>query len=236
MSITRLVVVGVKLSPGRMLIPPASARHAEVARVRPGEAVEVLNLTGDVGTATLAAWERGACWVEVAGVESGRGEPPAPLVLALAVLQSQAFDWAVEKATEMGATRVVPVICERVQRGSHARRVPRWRRIAEAAVAQCGRSRAPEIAEPEELAAFVRHGAGVRYVADRGAEAPAPVEASAAGITALVGPEGGFTESERDEIGRAGFVGLPLGPRILRAETAAVVALTLVQSIAGWLR
>lgn len=236
MSITRLVVAGARLSLGRLLIPAASARHARVARVHPGDIVEVLNLTGDVGTATLAAWERGACWVEVVSVESGGGEPPAPLVLALAVLQAQAFDWAVEKATELGVTRVVPVICERVQRGGHARRVPRWRRIAEAAVAQCGRSRAPEIAEPEELASVVRHGAGVRYVADRDAGAPALVAVSAAGITVLVGPEGGFTESERGEIGCAGFVGLPLGPRILRAETAAVAALALAQSIAGWLR
>jgi 16S rRNA (uracil1498-N3)-methyltransferase len=236
MSVTRLIVAGAKLECGRMLIPPSAAHHAMVARVGPGESVEVLNLAGDVGIATLSAWERGTCWVEVVRVVHGRGEPPAALALGLAVLQSNAFDWAVEKATELGVTTLVPVLCARVQRGSHAKRAPRWRRIAEAAVAQCGRSRAPEIAAPTELSAFAGQAAGVRYVADREAGVAAAVAVGASGVTVLVGPEGGFTDDERAAIARAGFVGLPLGPRVLRAETAAVTALTLAQSLVGWLR
>ncbi len=77
-------------------------------RVAPGEAVEVLNLDGLVGVGTLTRWEGRSCWVDVQEVARERGERPAPLVLGLAVLHTQAFDWAVEKATELGGTAVVP--------------------------------------------------------------------------------------------------------------------------------
>jgi 16S rRNA (uracil1498-N3)-methyltransferase len=131
---------------------------------------------------------------------------------------------------------VVPVISGLVQGGRHAARVERWRRIASAAVVQCGRSRAPAVSQPQRLADFIASAHGVRLVADPGAAPPEWLEVADDGITVLVGPEGGFTDEERDAIHAAGFAGLPLGPRTLRAETAAVAALALAQSLAGWLR
>ena len=77
---------------------------------------------------------------------------------------------------------------------------------------------------------------GVRLVADLGAPMPEPPAPGAEGVTVLVGPEGGFTGDELTAVRAAGFAGLPLGSRILRADTAAVAALTLAQSLAGWLR
>jgi 16S rRNA (uracil1498-N3)-methyltransferase len=236
MSITRLATPGQPITLGLALIAPKAAHHARVARVAPGESVELLDLDGTVGIGRLLRWEGRACWVEVDRVERERGEPPAPLVLGLAVLHTQAFDWAVEKAIELGATVVVPVISGLVQGGRHAARVERWRRIASAAVVQCGRSRAPAVSQPQRLADFIASAHGVRLVADPGAAPPEWLEVADDGITVLVGPEGGFTDEERDAIHAAGFAGLPLGPRTLRAETAAVAALALAQSLAGWLR
>ena len=236
MSVTRLVLPGAALAPGEVRVPEKAAHHARVTRVAAGEPVEVLDLTGAVAIGTLARWDGRACVVEIARVEREHGEPPAPIVLGLAALHTQAFDWAVEKATELGATGIVPVLAGRVQGGRHAARVERWQRLADAAVAQCGRSRPPRVAEPLRLADFAGTARGARFVADPGARMPAPFEAGAGGVTVLVGPEGGFTDEERAVILTAGFLGLPLGPRILRAETAAVAALTVAQSLAGWLR
>jgi 16S rRNA (uracil1498-N3)-methyltransferase len=236
MSVTRLVLRGVAIAPGEMRVPAEAAQHAKVTRVGFGESVEVLDLAGGVGIGTLARWDGKACVVEVERVERERGEPPAPLVLGLAALHTQAFDWAVEKATELGATAVVPLLAARVQGGRHAARVERWQRVADSAVAQCGRSRAPRVAEPASLADFIAASHGARLLADLDASMPAAFDAGAGGITLLVGPEGGLTDEERSTILAAGFVGLPLGPRTLRAETAAVTGLILAQVLAGWMR
>jgi 16S rRNA (uracil1498-N3)-methyltransferase len=234
MSPTRLIVEGVELACGELIVPAPAARHARVARVVAGEAVELLDLAGTIGIGRLVAWERDACRVAVESVVHERGEPPEPLRLALAVLHTAAFDWAVEKATELGATQIVPVISARTQRERRADRPVRWRRVAAAAVAQCGRSRLPAIGEPLGLGEAIAGAAGLRAVADP-TGANGPLSSSGAGVTLLVGPEGGFTDDERDQILAAGFCAVALGPRTLRAETAAVAALAIVQARLGWL-
>ncbi len=233
---TRLVVTGVALRPGRMRVPATAARHARVARVKPGEPIELLDLEGAVATGRLVGWDGGACEVEITLVEYDRGEPPAPLVLALGVLHTEAFSWAVAKATELGATVIQPVLCERVQRRDHRSRSERWRRVVMAAVTQCGRSKPPAVAEPLPLADVCSHAVGVRLVADpAGADGPLPPSEAGEGAVVLVGPEGGFTSTEVELIRSSGFARLWLGPRTLRAETAAVAALTLAQQHLGWL-
>ena len=226
---------GATLAAGELLVPREASRHALVARVAPGEAIEVLDLAGVVAIGALLRWEGERCRVAIERLERGRGEPPASLVLALAVLHTGAFDWAVEKATELGVTSIVPIVAERCQgRGGAARR-ERWQRIAAAAVAQCGRSRPPTVEPPRPLAQMLDGVAGTRLVAESGASSPSVLRATGDGITLLVGPEGGFTTAEREAISGAGFLALPLGPRTLRAETAALAGLALAQSLAGWL-
>jgi 16S rRNA (uracil1498-N3)-methyltransferase len=234
-SVTRLVLRGVDLAPGELVLPAEVARHARVARVSPGESIEVLNLVGQIGVGTWTGWDGRRGRVALARIEVGRGEPPAPLVLGLAVLHTTAFDWAVEKATELGVTAIVPVRAERSQVGRYAARRDRWRRVAEAAVAQCGRAKAPEVRAVLPLEAVLRDAGGLRVVADPGASPRMRLAAGPEGITLLVGPEGGFSAAEQEAIAAAGFSALSLGPRVLRAETAVASALTLVQSLAGWL-
>jgi 16S rRNA (uracil1498-N3)-methyltransferase len=233
MSVTRLVLPGAALAPGEVLVPPAVAKHARVTRVAPGEPIELLDLDGAVAVGRLLRWEGGACRVAVDRVERERGEPAAPVVLGVGILHTAAFDWLVEKATELGATTVVPLLTARVQGRRHDARIERWRRIAEAAVAQCGRSRPPTIADPHPLEAFLAGAAGLCLLAEEGAPVPEPAAASAAGVTLLVGPEGGLLDGEIVAAHRAGFVGLPLGPRTLRAETAALAILAVAQHLAA---
>jgi 16S rRNA (uracil1498-N3)-methyltransferase len=235
MSVTRFVLTGHALAPGQWRIAGPAAHHARVARVDVGETIEVLDLAGTVGLGTLCAWEGKACLVEVVEVIHERGEPREPLILALGVLHTQAFDWAVEKATECGATVIVPLLSARVQGGRHAARVDRWRRIAEAAVVQCGRSRVPAVREPEGLAGFLANAEGLCLVADAAAAGSPGGRTEGRGVAVLVGPEGGFTDEERVEIAAAGFLGVALGPRTLRAETAALAALVVAQRIAAWI-
>jgi 16S rRNA (uracil1498-N3)-methyltransferase len=231
MSVTRLVLRWSAIAPGEFIIPAAEAKHARVARVVMGEPLEVLDLDGSVGIGRLVCWEGAACRVAVDRVERERGEPAVPVVLAVGVLHTAAFDWLVEKATELGATAIVPLLTERVQGRKHDARIERWQRIAEAAVAQCGRSRPPRIGEPQRLSAFVTSATGLRLVAEPGAPPIAPgMEVGGAGMTVLVGPEGGLTAHETAAAHAAGFLGLHLGPRTLRAETAALAALAVVAS------
>lgn len=235
MSTTRLLWPGSALCPGECLVPEDVARHARVTRLGPGEPVELLDLRGAVAIGRFLGWRGTGCAVEVETVVHERGEPPAPLVLGLAILHTDAFAWAVEKATELGVTAVVPVLTTRVQGRRHEARVERWQRVADAAVAQCGRSRAPRLEAPEPLLAFLRRPASLRLVAEPGSRGFRDVVVDQAGAAVLVGPEGGLLEAEVCAAQDAGFGCLPLGPRTLRAETAAVVALTLTQRIAGWL-
>lgn len=229
MSVTRLVLRGAALAIGEFVVSAAEAKHARVARVVMGEPLELLDLDGSVGIGRLVCWEGVTCRVAVDRVERERGEPAVPVVLAVGVLHTAAFDWLVEKATELGATAIVPLLTERVQGRRHDARIERWQRIAEAAVAQCGRSRAPQVAEPQRFAAFVSAASGLRLVAERDAPPLASVlEIGGAGMTVLVGPEGGLTDRETAAVHAAGFLGLPLGPRTLRAETAAIAALAVV--------
>ena len=155
------------------------------------------------------------------------------LWLAFAPIKRTRTDWLIEKATELGAARLVPVITQRTI--AERVRIDRLQSIAIEAAEQCGRTRLPDISEPVTLKTFLAASPDRRlYFADEtGGEAA--VSAFRQGpATILVGPEGGFTEHERDQIRAApAAVAISLGPRILRAETAALAALSAFMAIAG---
>lgn len=233
MSLTRLIWKEHPLEVGDLHLPPEVSHHARVTRLAAGDEVEVLDLAGAIGIGAFVGWDGKRAVVRLVSVSHDRGEPPGPLVVGLGVLHTQAFDWATEKLAELGATRIVPLLCERVQGRQHVPRVERWQRLAEAAVAQCGRSRAPLISQPTPLAEFLSSASGSRIVADPSA-GPAPSLAGATSLTVLVGPEGGLTPDELAAALAAGFQRLALGPRILRAETAALAATAVATAAAGW--
>lgn len=154
--------------------------------------------------------------------------------LAFAPVKRTKTDWLVEKATELGAAKLIPVMTHRTV--AERVKLERLRSIATEAAEQCGRTRLPELAEPRPLKQLLaeREPARRLYFADEsGGQAPASAFEGGPALI-LVGPEGGFTEAERAEI-RSGqnVVPISLGPRILRAETAALAALAAYMAVAG---
>jgi 16S rRNA (uracil1498-N3)-methyltransferase len=154
-------------------------------------------------------------------------------MLLLALIKFDRFEWAIEKATELGVETIVPVETERSEKGlrtAAAKRLERWRKIARESSQQARRARLPEVLPPAGFAEAAGGGAPLSYFLDEQPGAgplfralPAARQPSDT-IRVLVGPEGGWTEAERAHACDAGWTVVSLGPNILRAETAAVAA------------
>ncbi len=171
---------------------------------------------------------------------------PVPITLCAALIRFDRFEWMIEKATELGVAEIVPVVATRSERGldkAASRRLERWRRIAQEASQQSRRAHLPEIREVRGLREALEVPANYRYVLDeeRGGR---PLAASlpeqrreADAIALLVGPEGGWTEAEREQFGAAAtppaWTRVSMGPLILRAETAAIAAVAVAAN--AWL-
>jgi 16S rRNA (uracil1498-N3)-methyltransferase len=154
--------------------------------------------------------------------------------LAFAPVKRAQTDWLVEKATELGAARLIPVMTRRTV--AERVRLERLKAIAIEAEEQCGRTVLPEIAEPAPLARLLEQRDANRtlYFADESGGEQAASRFAAGPALILTGPEGGFAEEERDAIRSApNAIAISLGPRILRAETAALAALAAYMAVAG---
>ena len=153
--------------------------------------------------------------------------------LAFAPVKRAQTDWLVEKATELGAARLLPVMTQRTI--AERVRLDRLESIAIEAAEQCGRTRVPEVVEPTSLRRFIEELDPSRrlYFADEAGGDPVTARFSEGPAAILIGPEGGFTDEERTFVRGAGAAAISLGPRILRAETAALAALAAYMAIAG---
>jgi 16S rRNA (uracil1498-N3)-methyltransferase len=153
--------------------------------------------------------------------------------LAFAPIKRAQTDWLVEKATELGAARLIPVMTQRTT--AERVRLDRLETIAIEAAEQCGRTRVPQIAEPMPLKRLIdevdpaRH---VYFADESGGDPPAATFGEGPALI-LIGPEGGFAEEERAFVRASGATPISLGPRILRAETAALAALAAFMAVAG---
>jgi 16S rRNA (uracil1498-N3)-methyltransferase len=161
------------------------------------------------------------------------------VTLLMAIFKFDRMEWAIEKATELGVARILPVVARRTDAhlaSAAGKRVERWRRIAKEAAQQSRRAEVPDIAAPEKLKdALVRAGShGVRVVlseAERSKQLPSALGETGSALIA-VGPEGGWTHDELQAFRHAGWHEVTLGPNILRAETAAIAALAITFSTA----
>jgi 16S rRNA (uracil1498-N3)-methyltransferase len=222
------------LGPGAGIVAtPAQAHHlGTVLRRGPGDAVRLFNGADGEWSARIAALRRDRC--ELAVGARLRAQAPEPdLWLAFALLKRDATDLVAEKATELGVAALLPVITGRTQ----AARVNRERleAIAIAAAEQSERLTVPLVAAPVTLAALLADWPAGRALVVAMERQGAPGVAPARGPAGLlIGPEGGFSAAELDLMGRHAFVvAASLGDRILRAETAAIVGLALMQAPAG---
>jgi 16S rRNA (uracil1498-N3)-methyltransferase len=222
---------------GAVKITGENARYLlTVLRCRAGDELTLLDSLGGRYRAEIKEAGRRDLTVELKEAFPPEPEPPVGVVLLQGLLKGQKMDLVVQKATELGVREIVPVVTERAQ-VRQTRKPERWRKIALEASRQSGRTAAPSVREPVGFGEFLRAGDGLRgflFWEEGGArlkEAFAPVSEGTVHIA--VGPEGGFT-AEEVRMGRdRGLAVTTLGRRILRAETAAIAAVALVQFLIG---
>jgi 16S rRNA (uracil1498-N3)-methyltransferase len=239
----RVFVAPEKLGGGHVVLDGEAHHHlARVLRARVGDPVVVFDgqgteidaqVTGtDAKTTTLLLGER----------RVSAAVPSVSITLLQALARGEKMDWIIQKTCELGVARIVPVLTERTVAPplQTPARQQRWQRIAREAARQCGRADLPTIDAPLSLAAALAavDANDLRLVlweasVDRPLRAALPAVARA--TTLLVGPEGGFSAAEIAVAEAAGFTAVGLGRRILRVETAAVVAVALLQFAAGGL-
>lgn len=222
--ITVMVPPGTLAEGAVLTLDPSEIHHLRVRRARPDDLVRLVDGHGSVANGWLGM-DRREGKVRVERVE--RTPRPPALGLAVGAGDRDRFGWLVEKSAELGVTDVVPVETERTAsvggrvKGEH---VEKLQRRALEAIKQSGAAWAPVVHLPHQLAELVvRHRTGVRWLADAAGCAPCAVDAST-GAWAMVGPEGGLTEAERQLLIDEGWVPVCLGPHVLRFETAALAA------------
>lgn len=238
----RFVVRPDAIVAGRVRFDRGETHHLRrVLRLRPGALVEAADGTGRVVTVRLDALDPDAASGTILGDVRETRESVCAITLAQAVLKGERMIWLVQKATELGVARIVPILTARVVASTPdtgARR-RRWERVAAEAVKQCGRGVVPVIDPPRPLAEVLDEASDydVTWLFWEGGGVPVADAARAAGrprrVCLLVGPEGGFTRGEVERGIAAGARVVGLGPRILRAESAGLAGVTLCQHLFG---
>jgi 16S rRNA (uracil1498-N3)-methyltransferase len=235
MALRRVFVKGVEA--GEAEVEGAEAHHlARVVRLKTAEEVEISD-GRRLFLATVA--DAGPKRVRFVVEQELTAPDPGPeVVLQIALFQFPRFEWALEKATELGVGRVVPVIAERTESRltkAAPKRLDRWRRIAEQAAQQSRRMAAPAIDDPIAFDASLDSDVtGSRLVLHPGGDPLGAVLSQPSGrpIRLLVGPEGGWTDAEVTRAEEAGYRRAGLGALILRCETAAIAALSVIAQAA----
>ncbi|MCR8957754.1 16S rRNA (uracil(1498)-N(3))-methyltransferase [Variovorax sp. S2] len=228
-----------------LALPPGAARHVQVLRMQPGDELTLFNGSGGEYAATVERMGRSDVSVTVGVHTPAEREAARAVHLAVGMPANERMDWLVEKATELGVASIQPLATAhgvlRLSGERAEKKRAHWEAIAIAACEQCGRNRVPVIhpvrsfssssawidaaAGKEALRLILSLAEGTRRLADAIESAPADRS-----VLVLSGPEGGLSAAEEQEALACGFAPVTLGPRVLRAETAALAALV---SLAG---
>jgi 16S rRNA (uracil1498-N3)-methyltransferase len=241
MTRRRFFVPASEIRDGVARLPPDELHHLRhVLRLNAGTQVEVFDGRGRSYTGRVEGEGANLRVGSLAPLDT-QAEPAIDCTLALALIRAERFEWALEKATELGVRAIVPIAAARSEvRLPPSRldaRLDRWRRIVRSAAKQSRRSAIPEIERPcslEQLVAATGSEGERLLLAERGGN-PWPT-LGARRVVVAVGPEGGWEPGELRAAESAGWHRVGLGPRVLRAETAAVAALALIQFTAGDLK
>ena len=225
-----------------LALPDDIIRHAtRVLRLGPGDPVVLFNGDGAQYPARLTTVDARTAHAQIDAVETPNRESPLRVTLVQALARGEKMDWIIQKAAELGVTRILPVVTERSEvkldaaRGD--KRLEHWRAVAIAACEQCGRNVLPELAVPAPLATCLAAQAadpGTRWMLHPGEATRLRDVASGTTTVALaIGPEGGFGDTDLAALRQAGYHALVLGPRILRTETAGLAAVAALQAVVG---
>ncbi|WP_444437410.1 16S rRNA (uracil(1498)-N(3))-methyltransferase [Pseudomonas sp. A6] len=226
------------LSLGQHELPEAQAHYiGRVLRHAAGDAVQLFDGSGQEFLGELVEVSKKNVRVELRESFAGLAESPLRLHLGQGLSRGERMDWAIQKATELGAARITPIVSERCEvrlKDERAdKRTAHWRQIAISACEQCGRSVLPQIDAPVSLAEWLQATeADLKLVLHPVAE-PLASHTRPGSLAFLIGPEGGLSDAEVEQAKAAGFHAARLGPRVLRTETAPVVALSVAQQLWG---
>ncbi|WP_313326361.1 MULTISPECIES: 16S rRNA (uracil(1498)-N(3))-methyltransferase [Pseudomonas] len=226
------------LSLGEHDLPEAQAHYiGRVLRMAPGDAVQLFDGSGQEYLGELLEVGKKSVRVTLAQALPGQAESPLHVHLGQGLSRGERMDWAIQKATELGASVITPIVSERCEvrlKDERAdKRLAHWRQVAISACEQCGRSTVPTIHSPVLLADWLKaRDEALKLVLHPVAE-PLTSHARPASLAFLIGPEGGLSDVEVEQAKAAGFHAARLGPRVLRTETAPVVALAVAQQLWG---
>jgi 16S rRNA (uracil1498-N3)-methyltransferase len=253
MRLTRVFVAGELQSGSVLELPRETGAHlAKVLRARSGDAVVLFNGDGREFTGAIETVQGSRVSASIGAARLIDRESPFQLTLVQCVPRGDRMDFIVQKATELGVMRIVPVLSQRsvvrLDAAQAASKQAHWRAVAVSACEQCGRNRLPSVDTPLPLLSYLgglaqtTAGEVLRLVLEperaqhieRGARAidiASPLSASSAEIA--IGPEGGFAPEELEAFDLSTFARMRLGPRILRTETAAIAAIVVLQARFG---
>ncbi len=223
---------------GYFILREQEKEHAvRVCRKRMGDHIIAVDGRGNRYQGEIATIDKQEIKVILQQRDFGHGEPKLKLTLAAALLKGAHFEEVVEKGVELGVSCFQPLITERTIADPSGHRLERWQDKARSAMKQCGRSVCPLVMAPMTLQQFLEKTEGeMCYIAHAHSGNAGPLAVNSLSANLLVGPEGGFTEEETAACLSRNVRPLSLGTRRLRAETASLVATTMIMNAAGELR
>lgn len=219
----------------------APSRHlAKVLRMTPGRELTLFNGEGGEFAATLAEMGKKSVSATLGEFSPEDRESALDLELAIGLSRGDRMDWVIQKATELGATRITPLFTERTEVKLKGDRLNKkwdhWRQVMISACEQCQRNRLPVLAQPQSLTdwlAATRDSGARRFVLHHRDSKGLPAQEALTQLSLLVGPEGGLSEEEIEQARAAGCEPLTLGPRVMRTETAPIAAIGIAQYLWG---
>lgn len=249
MRLTRILVPGPLPAGAVLTLPEAAANHvARVLRMTEGDALHVFDGEGHEFRAVVSSVQRGRVDVRIGDAVPNHNESPLHVTLMQSVARGEKMDFILQKATELGVAGITPLLAARstvkLDVEGIAKRHTHWRAVIASACEQCGRAQLPSLRPATTLAtalaADAMDGRGLRLLLSPLASSlslPTLLTDHAAavqhGVRLLIGPEGGFEDSEVAQALAAGFMRCRLGPRILRTETAGIAAIAALQALVG---
>lgn len=249
MRLTRVYVETPVATGKRLVVDGSAANHiTRVLRLRSGDRLTVFDGSGGEFGARIEEFRKNSVVVTVEDHRPLDRESPLPLTLAQGISRGERMDWIIQKATELGTSRIVPLFTKRsmvrLDEKQADRKLQHWRAIAIAACEQCGRNKLPELAAPVDFCdvlpaddsgatRLLLSPTGDLRIEDLQGMGQDVRQRASKGITVLIGPEGGLADVEQEAALAAGFKAVRLGPRVLRTETAAIAALTIIQRYFG---
>ena len=228
------------LSLGQHELPEAQAHYiGRVLRHAAGDAVQLFDGSGQEYLGALIEVGKKAVRVELREQLAGQAESPLRIPLGQGLSRGERMDWAIQKATELGVSEITPIVSERCEvrlKDERAdKRLAHWRQVAISACEQCGRNVVPEVRMPMELDAWLAEETRELKL-NLHPRAPYSINTLPIpehGVRLLIGPEGGLSSDEIARTVQEDFKEMLLGPRVLRTETAPVVALAVAQQLWG---